>query len=110
MKLLFDQNLSNRLPRLLATECPGSAHVADVGLSDADGQDVWDHAKQNGFAVVSKDSDFQNRSLLYGHPPKVIWLRVGNGPTSAVASLLRTRPSEVGAFDADATASLLVLS
>ena len=110
MKLLFDQNLSNRLPRLLATEYPGSAHVRDVGLAAADDQEVWDYAKQNGFAIVSKDSDFQSRSLLYGHPPKVIWLRVGNGPTSVIVSLLQTRLADVDAFEADSTIALLVLS
>jgi predicted nuclease of predicted toxin-antitoxin system len=110
MKLLFDQNLSNRLPQRRATEYPGSVHVADVGLSSGDDQDVWDYAKQNGFAIVSKDSDFQSRSLLYGHPPKVIWLRIGNGPTPAIVSLLQSKLTDVEAFDADSTLSLLVLS
>jgi predicted nuclease of predicted toxin-antitoxin system len=36
MKLLFDQNLSPRLPRLLDDIYPDSVHVRDVGLRDAD--------------------------------------------------------------------------
>lgn len=36
MKLLFDQNLSPRLPRLLADIYPDSVHVRDVGLREAD--------------------------------------------------------------------------
>ena len=39
---------------------------------------IWEYAKNNNFTVISKDSDFYQRALLYGHPPKLIWLRIGN--------------------------------
>jgi predicted nuclease of predicted toxin-antitoxin system len=78
MKLLFDQNLSPRLPGLLADIYPESVHVREVALRDADDFTIWEYAKANGFTIVSKDSDFQQRSLLDGAPPKFIWLRVGN--------------------------------
>jgi predicted nuclease of predicted toxin-antitoxin system len=71
MRLLFDQNLSPRLPRLLADLYPNSTHVREVGLRDASDVEIWEYAKQNGFVIVSKDSDFQQRSLLHGHPPKI---------------------------------------
>jgi predicted nuclease of predicted toxin-antitoxin system len=35
MKLLFDENLSPRLPRLLAEQFPDSVHVRDCGLKGA---------------------------------------------------------------------------
>ena len=68
MKLLFDQNLSPRLPRLLADIYAESVHVREVGLRDADDSDVLEYAKTRGYAIVSKDSDFQQRSLLHGAP------------------------------------------
>lgn len=110
MRLLFDQNLSYRLVALLAKEYPGSVHVRDVGLSAADDQVVWIHAAQSGLAIVSKDSDFQQRALLYGPPPKVIWVRLGNCTTNAIATLLRARHDDVLAFEADPAAAFLVLS
>ena len=110
MKLLFDQNLSNRLVRLLAANFPGSAHVRDLGMAAADDQTIWDYARQHDFVIVSKDSDFQQRALLYSHPPKVIWLRIGNGPTSAVVTLITSRLADIATFDADPTASILILS
>ena len=62
-----------------------------------------------GLAIVSKDEDDNNRSVLPGSPPKVIWLRVGNGPTATVAALLRARVGDVQAFAADPALALLVL-
>lgn len=109
MRLLFDQNLSHRLVALLAAEFPGSIHVRDVGLSAADDQVVWNFAAQNGLTIVSKDSDFQQRALLYGHPPKVIWIRLGNCSTATIAALLRARQSDALAFEADPLASFFVL-
>ena len=109
MRLLFDQNLSHRLVASLAHEYPASIHVRDVGLSTADDQVVWSYAAENGLTIVSKDSDFQQRALLYGHPPKVIWVRLGNCTTAAIAALLRARHTDVLAFEEDATAAFLVL-
>jgi predicted nuclease of predicted toxin-antitoxin system len=110
MKLLFDQNLSHRLAAHLAAEYPGSAHGRDVGLAAAPDPAVWAYAAANGFVIVSKDTDFQQRALLYGHPPKVIWIRLGNCPTAAVANLLRSRLADIRAFEADPVASFLALS
>jgi predicted nuclease of predicted toxin-antitoxin system len=109
MSLLFDQNLSRRLVGLLAAEYPGSEHVEKAGLLGADDLTVWHNAAGRGLMVVSKDSDFRHLALLHGPPPKVIWLRVGNGPTATVAALLRARVADVQAFAADPTLALLVL-
>jgi predicted nuclease of predicted toxin-antitoxin system len=109
MKLLFDQNLSPRLPRLLADIYPGSVHVREVGLRDADDGAVWGYAGLNGFTIVSKDSDFQQRSLLYGSPPKVVWLRVGNCPVGTVEEVLRKYSVAIHTFGLDAGKSYLML-
>jgi predicted nuclease of predicted toxin-antitoxin system len=110
MKLLFDENLSPRLAKQLTAEFPGSTHVRDVGLTAAPDPAVWAFAAANGYAMVSKDADFQQRALLLGHPPKVVWVRLGNVPTSAVIGLLRLRRADLLAFDSDPVASFLALS
>lgn len=109
MSLLYDQNLSRRLVGLLAVEYPGSQHVEAAGLLGADDLVVWQYAAAHGLIVVSKDADFRDRALLHGPPPKVVWLRVGNGPTAAVVTLLRGRVADVRAFAADLALSLLIL-
>jgi predicted nuclease of predicted toxin-antitoxin system len=109
MKLLFDQNLSPRLPRLLADIYAESIHVREVGLREADDFAIWQYAKVQGYAIVSKDSDFQQRSLLHGTPPKFIWLRVGNCTTKKIESLLRSYSVAIHTFDLDDSKSHLML-
>ena len=87
---LFDANVSHKLVPALASEYPGSAHVRDVGLRGAEDHHIWDHAQARGFAIVSKDTDFRERSYVEGLPPKIIWLDVGNAGTVAITMLLRS--------------------
>lgn len=72
MKLLFDENLSHKLVRLLADLFPDSVHVRDVSLKAADDPVVWEYAKDSDLMIVSKDSDMHQRSFIYGYPPKVV--------------------------------------
>lgn len=110
MKLLFDENLSPKLVRLLAGDYPGSAHVYDVGLLTSPDPDIWNFAAANDMLIVSKDTDFQQRSLTYGAPPKVIWIRLGNCTTAKVATLLTDRLADLLRFEADSQATFLVIS
>ena len=110
MKLLFDENLSFRLARNLADVYPGSAHVRDLGLLGTEDRRIWDFAAENGFIVTSKDADFYQRSVVLGAPPKVIWLRIGNVPTTAVADLLRQRYVIIRRFHDDPAATFLTLA
>jgi predicted nuclease of predicted toxin-antitoxin system len=109
MKLLFDQNLSPRLPSLLADIYPESIHIREVGLRDADDSAIWNYAEANGFVIVSKHSDFQQRSLLHGAPPKSIWLRVGNCTVKRTADVLRSYSAVLHTFDLDDSKSHLML-
>ena len=110
MKLLFDENLSPQLVWLLEDIFPHSTHVRDVGLKAADDPLVWDHAKTNGLILVSKDSDMHQRSLLFGHPPKIVWVRLGNCSTLDVANLLRRNFASIQEFQENEYASFLSLS
>ena len=110
MKLLFDQNLSHRLVPALADAFPDSNHVRNVELGRADDDAVWQYATAQGFAIVSKDSDFHQLSFVRGHPPKVVWIRRGNCSTDEIESLLRQREPDLRAFDRDPNASFLVFS
>jgi predicted nuclease of predicted toxin-antitoxin system len=110
VKLLFDENVSNRLVERLSNEFPGSTHVRNIGLRGADDQQIWNHARAHGFAIVSKDTDFREQSSVEGFPPKVIWLEVGTAGTSAIADLLRRERQRIERFETDSEAAFLILS
>lgn len=108
--LLYDQSLSYELVSRLADLFPGSSHVRQLGLERADDDVIWTRAGRDGLTNVSKDSDFHQRSLVFGPPPKLVWLRAGNSPSGAIESLLRVRHREVRAFVEDRKGAFLVLS
>src|SRR5688500_9223801 len=101
MKLLFDENLSHRLAEELHDLFPGSTHVRNVGLKASDDPDVWKYAVDHGFLIVSKDLDMHDRSLLFGFPPKVIWIRLGNCSTREVENLIRKEIELINRFIED---------
>lgn len=109
MKLLFDQNLSHRLVEALADLFPGSIHVRDIGLERASDEVIWRYAAQHELVITSKDSDFHQRSFLYGPPPKVVWIRRGNCATAEIAGILRAHHADLLAFDRDPEGAFLVL-
>lgn len=110
MKLLFDENLSPSLVGLVRDEYPGSTHVRDVGLRAAPDRRIWEHARDNGFVIVSKDDDFRQRSLLQGAPPKVVWLQVGNARTAPIADLLREQAPRLQQFEGEEESAFLIVS
>ena len=73
----------------LADIFPNASHVQFYGLAEKTDTEIWDFAKLNDFCIVTQDADFAERSLLYGSPPKVVWLKCGNAPTNQVETLIR---------------------
>lgn len=109
MKLLFDENLSPKLVKCLADLFPGSTHVETVGLDATDDVKVWEFARRETYAIVTKDEDFGTISVLRGVPPKIIWLQIGNCTTAKVESAIRSRFAEIAAFEQDPSVGTLVL-
>ncbi len=109
MKLLLDENLSDRLIYRILDLYPNSEHVKTLGLINTDDLIIWEYANVNNFVIVSKDSDFHQRSLLYGHPPKFIYLRIGNCPTSKIVQILRDNFNVICQFEDSKMESILIL-
>jgi len=98
MKLLLDENLPPALGVALAPIFPGSTHVEPCGLHSAPDESIWTFARGQGFAIVTKDADFEALSVLRGSPPKVIWLCTGNCTTEALVTLFRRHEREIARF------------
>ncbi len=84
--------------------------MREIGLRDAEDAVIWDYAAKHGFAIVTKDADFRQRSFVLGHPPKIVWLRLGNCSTTEIETLLRSRAADIEEFLADEQKSFLIVS
>jgi len=109
MKLLFDQNLSPRLVTLLADLYPGSSHVHLLHLDQVADREVWEYARQENFLIVTKDADFGDLCVLFGFPPKIIWIRRGNCSTHSVETILRNHFEDVSLLSVDVYRGVLTL-
>lgn len=98
MKLLLDQNLSRRLLPRLASLFPESSQVALLGLDRANDAEIWEVARKESFAIVTKDADFVELSLVRGFPPKVIWLNLGNVSNAEVSARLLAEADGINGF------------
>lgn len=81
----------------------------DFGLIKASDADIWEFARSEGYALVSKDEDFHVRRVLDGPLPKVLWIRSGNCSTDLVETLLRKNAIEVEKFERNSDAGFLAL-
>jgi predicted nuclease of predicted toxin-antitoxin system len=60
VKLLLDENLSDRIVNRINDLYPESEHVKTLALTNTDDVIIWEYAKVNDFVIVSKDSDFHD--------------------------------------------------
>jgi predicted nuclease of predicted toxin-antitoxin system len=109
VRLLFDEQLSEELISLLHDLFPDSLHVRQIGASGASDDTIWHHAADRDCLLVTKDQDFHRLSILRGAPPKVLWIRLGNCTTEAVAQLLRHHLHDIEFFASQHEATLLEL-
>ena len=109
MKLLFDEHISFRTVRLLQDLFPDARHLKFFDLEEASDHEIWSFAKKSGYATVTKDDDFRELSMAFGHPPKVVWIRSGNIRKSGLEDILREKASIVLTFLESDEGSLLVL-
>ena len=108
-KLLLDNNLSHRLIPRIEDLFPGSTHVAQAGLDRATDWEVWNYARTRSFSILTKDSDFNDLTLLRGAPPKIICLRIGNCRVAEIAEILQCHAPTIHSFLRDKTATILEL-
>jgi predicted nuclease of predicted toxin-antitoxin system len=109
LKLLFDHHLSPTLVRRLSELFPGSAHVWTLELHESSDRAIWSHARENDFAIVSKDADFSEISMELGYPPKLIWLQIENLSTDEVEDLIRSNFPKISELPSATDRAILVL-
>jgi predicted nuclease of predicted toxin-antitoxin system len=98
VKLLFDQNISHRVVSKLKDYFPDAKHVRDFNLQFSSDKEIWNFAKENDFAIVTFDSDFNDFATLFGLPPKIIWLRIGNTLMKNLVEAISSRKDIIFSF------------
>ena len=109
-RLLLDENLSESLVRRLADIYAEVLHVRTLGHAGATDAAIWELAKRHDALLVSRDEDFRAMSVLYGPPPKVVWLNIGNPGSAVVAQVLRAARERIEILAADEVDAFLVLT
>lgn len=71
---LFDENMPARLA--FVPDLP-IVHSTALGASVSDSA-LWQYAKANAYAIVTKDADFSSRMMIASTPPWVIHFQIGN--------------------------------
>lgn len=78
-------------------------------MGEADDRLIWNYAKQEGYVIVTRDSDYNDLSLVQGFPPKVIWIRRGNCSTQEIEQLLSAAGEVIQAFAQEQSSGVLTL-
>lgn len=100
IKLIADENISWRVKKVLSNWMilPVNEISRFERLSD---KYIWDYAKINNYHILTFDEDFIDLQNLYDYPPKIIWLRIGNVKSQAIAERLLEKEIEIIRFIAD---------
>jgi predicted nuclease of predicted toxin-antitoxin system len=88
LNLLFDQNISPRILKILPQQFPDCQQVRFVGLGDSSDFEIFQFSRENDFAIVTFDSDFVDLNAMHGSPPKIVYLNTGNLTTKNISELL----------------------
>ncbi|MBE9235101.1 MAG: DUF5615 family PIN-like protein [Sphaerospermopsis kisseleviana] len=62
--------------------------LRDVGLRDAEDEEIFAAAKDKGVIFMTKDSDFVDLVERLGTPPQIIWLTCGNTSNARLREIL----------------------
>ena len=62
--------------------------VRDLGLRDAEDEEIFRAAKLAGVVILTKDADFPRLLNRFGPPPQVLWLTSGNTSNERLQQVL----------------------
>ncbi|MES2732731.1 MAG: DUF5615 family PIN-like protein [Bacteroidota bacterium] len=96
--IIIDNNLSYRLRDMVFGQFTDVYHVKELGFEAKNDDVIWSFAASKRGIILTKDADFYHLLNLYGPPPKIIWIRIGNATTQSIAHLLKSKFSEIDNF------------
>ncbi len=89
MTIWVDAQLSPRTAQWITSHLPVQARaLRELGLRDAEDEEIYAAARIAGAVVLTKDNDFVRLLEQHGSPPKVIWLTCGNTSEATLQQIL----------------------
>jgi len=89
MTIWVDAQFSPVIARWMTQNFPvDAAALRDIGLRDAEDEEIFAAAKDAGAIVMTKDSDFSNLLERLGAPPQVLWITCGNTSNARLKEIL----------------------
>jgi predicted nuclease of predicted toxin-antitoxin system len=96
MKILLDANISWKLVNILTPVFGECKHVDLIGLEvPVKDRNIWNYALENGYIIITKDTDFLDLLEIKGFPPKVVLIKTGNNSSKILANLLINAKSKI---------------
>jgi len=91
MKYWIDAQLPPSLAIWLSEQFKVNAiALRDIGLRDAQDDEIFKAARLENAVVITKDSDFVDLVLRLGAPPQILWITCGNATNQHLQKLLST--------------------
>ncbi len=109
MKFLIDQHLSPKLVGVFNSDFPGSLHVSQIGLDESPDVEIWKYAKDMGFLILTKDSDYHDMGMRMGFPPQVVLIKRGNCSTKSISELVTKSAQRIKDFSKELDQGILIL-
>jgi len=88
VNFLLDANLPPRLCLWLQERDQKATHLLDLRSLRAPDKQVWELAITHQAVIITKDTDFYERSLLLGQPPQVVLVSLGNCSNNSLVQYL----------------------
>jgi len=85
----IDMNLPPSMASWLSKATGSSCtHFSQLGLETATDSNAFRAEKEAGVVVLTKDRDLADLVRIYGPPPQVVWIRLGNTTNHCLRKLL----------------------
>jgi predicted nuclease of predicted toxin-antitoxin system len=89
MIIWIDAQISPAIAPWMTENFPVTAlALRDIGLRDAEDEEIFDAAKNADVVVMTKDADFLLLLDRFGMPPQILWVTCGNTSNARLRQIL----------------------
>jgi predicted nuclease of predicted toxin-antitoxin system len=97
MELLLDRGLPRSTASLLREKGLDALHVGEIDMAAAADQAIIEHARANGYSIVTLDADFHSLlALAEASGPSVVRLRIQRLKAPEAGNLIWTLLERIG--------------